>query len=176
MCLCEKSLGQYVRARKMLKLFAIRVLERVKGRYSSMGKINKIAGCDCSKCSSRALCIDPDKSQPQTFVNVCFPDVALEYDDTERLQHYRDFYNDVLPELRSVGSVVQFKACCNSEPHLRGNVYVQFKRSVGLEVVYLREFLGRMARWPKNICENKHFSASIILQGNWCWGRTGQVQ
>lgn len=40
---------------------------------------------------------------------------------------YREFYYDVLTELRTFGRVVQFKVCCNEEPHLRGNVYVQYE-------------------------------------------------
>ncbi|XP_037082883.1 LOW QUALITY PROTEIN: U2 small nuclear ribonucleoprotein auxiliary factor 35 kDa subunit-related protein 2-like [Pollicipes pollicipes] len=53
-------------------------------------------------------------------------DVGLEFDDRERAEHFDDFYGDVLPELRSCGEVVQFKVCQNYEPHLRGNVYVQY--------------------------------------------------
>lgn len=40
---------------------------------------------------------------------------------------YREFYEDVVPELRKFGTLIQFKVCCNLEPHLRGNVYVQYQ-------------------------------------------------
>lgn len=57
-----------------------------------------------------------------------FPDISLEYDDEELYQSFKEFYNDVVPEFKKLGTIVQFKVCCNCEPHLRGNVYVQFKR------------------------------------------------
>ena len=66
-------------------------------------------------------------------------------------EQFRSFYEDVFPEFVSVGKVVQFKVwtppvcvcvcellmrfttcnpqvSCNYEPHLRGNVYVQYQR------------------------------------------------
>ncbi|XP_064394197.1 U2 small nuclear ribonucleoprotein auxiliary factor 35 kDa subunit-related protein 2-like [Halichondria panicea] len=53
-------------------------------------------------------------------------DTGLEYDEGELYEQFIVFYNDVLPEFRMAGKVVQFKVSCNYEPHLRGNVYVQF--------------------------------------------------
>ncbi|XP_038050060.1 U2 small nuclear ribonucleoprotein auxiliary factor 35 kDa subunit-related protein 1-like [Patiria miniata] len=55
-------------------------------------------------------------------------DMGLEYDEGDAYERFLEFYNDVLPELKEFGTVVQFKVCCNWEPHLRGNVYVQYKR------------------------------------------------
>lgn len=55
-------------------------------------------------------------------------DDILEYEDSERYQDFKDFYFDVLPEFKKYGKVVQFKVCSNHEPHLRGNVYVQFTK------------------------------------------------
>eukprot|EP00795_Rhopilema_esculentum_P016677 gene16677-8119_t len=54
-------------------------------------------------------------------------DVELEFDEDELYSNFKDFYKDVLEEFRSVGQVQQFKVCCNFEPHLRGNVYIQYK-------------------------------------------------
>ncbi|KAK2142447.1 hypothetical protein LSH36_952g00026 [Paralvinella palmiformis] len=62
-------------------------------------------------------------------------DLGLEFDDREIYQHFVEFYNDVLPEFKAIGHVIQFKVCCNYEPHLRGNVYVQFVRSFPPEEV-----------------------------------------
>ena len=70
-------------------------------------------------------------------------DVGLEFDDTERARHFANFYDDVLPELRSCGEVVQFKVCQNYEPHLRGNVYVQY----GTENEAARAFKSLNGRW-----------------------------
>lgn len=56
-------------------------------------------------------------------------DQSLELDDRELYKHFREFYHDVLPEMEKYGRVVQFKACQNTELHLRGNVYVEYART-----------------------------------------------
>ena len=75
---------------------------------------------------------------------------TTQYDEGDMYEHFRSFYEDVFPEFTSVGKVVQFKVwcvcvcvcgyllmiftipksqvACNYEPHLRGNVYVQYQR------------------------------------------------
>ena len=58
--------------------------------------------------------------------------MSLEFEENDMNQHYANFYQDVLPEFQAAGQVIQFKVCCNHEPHLRGNVYVQFRRCVSL--------------------------------------------
>ena len=55
-------------------------------------------------------------------------DLSLEYDESDKYNHFLNFYKDVLPEFKAVGKVTQFKVCANYEPHLRGNVYVQFAK------------------------------------------------
>ncbi|XP_073473037.1 U2 small nuclear ribonucleoprotein auxiliary factor 35 kDa subunit-related protein 2 [Aquarana catesbeiana] len=54
-------------------------------------------------------------------------DASLEYGDEEIYQQFLEFYDDVVPEFKSVGQLIQFKVSCNFEPHLRGNVYVQYQ-------------------------------------------------
>ncbi|MEE6510757.1 hypothetical protein FKM82_030919 [Ascaphus truei] len=53
-------------------------------------------------------------------------DASLEYGEEEIYQQFLEFYADVVPEFKSAGKVVQFKVSCNCEPHLRGNVYIQY--------------------------------------------------
>ncbi|XP_072155690.1 uncharacterized protein [Bemisia tabaci] len=53
-------------------------------------------------------------------------DVSLEYNEEEAYNHFLEFYDDVVKELKTYGELVQFKVCCNAEPHLRGNVYAQY--------------------------------------------------
>lgn len=53
-------------------------------------------------------------------------DVALEFESSETRQHFREFYKDVVPELESFGRIKTLKYCCNSEVHLRGNLYVEY--------------------------------------------------
>lgn len=55
-------------------------------------------------------------------------DISLEYDEADFYEHFREFYNDTLPEFEAAGHVVQFKVSCNYEQHLRGNVYVQYTK------------------------------------------------
>ncbi|CAI9539362.1 unnamed protein product [Staurois parvus] len=54
-------------------------------------------------------------------------DASLEYGEEEIYQQFLEFYDDVIPEFKSVGQVIQFKVSCNFELHLRGNVYVQYQ-------------------------------------------------
>ncbi|XP_078265466.1 U2 small nuclear ribonucleoprotein auxiliary factor 35 kDa subunit-related protein 2-like [Rhinoraja longicauda] len=55
-------------------------------------------------------------------------DSGLEHSEEDIYQQFMEFYEDVLPEFKSIGKVVQFKVSCNYEPHLRGNVYVQYQK------------------------------------------------
>ena len=36
------------------------------------------------------------------------PDASLEYSEEETYQQFLDFYDDVLPEFKNVGKVIQF--------------------------------------------------------------------
>lgn len=70
----------------------------------------------------------------------------------------------MLPEFRNVGTVVQFKVSCNLEPHLRGNVYVQYRSEeecqAALSLFNGRWYAGRqlqcefcpVTRWKIAIC------------------------
>ncbi|XP_010770792.1 U2 small nuclear ribonucleoprotein auxiliary factor 35 kDa subunit-related protein 2 [Notothenia coriiceps] len=91
-------------------------------------------------------------------------DASLEYSEEELQETFLDFYQDVLPELKSVGKVVQFKVSCNYEPHLRGNVYIQFDTEEQCMEAIIR-FNGRwyagrqlhcemcpVTRWKNAIC------------------------
>lgn len=62
----------------------------------------------------------------QSMLDEADQDTSLEYDERDTFESFKQFYQDTLPEFRKAGTVVQFKVCCNFEPHLRGNVYVQF--------------------------------------------------
>nr|XP_027232901.1 U2 small nuclear ribonucleoprotein auxiliary factor 35 kDa subunit-related protein 2-like [Penaeus vannamei] len=91
-------------------------------------------------------------------------DVALEYSDSESYQHFRDFFEDTLPEFQRCGIVLQFKVCCNTSPHLRGNVYVQYS-SIEAAMKARTLFNGRwyagrqltclyinLERWKQAVC------------------------
>ncbi|KAJ0056369.1 hypothetical protein NL108_006874 [Boleophthalmus pectinirostris] len=91
-------------------------------------------------------------------------DSCLEYSEEELHESFIDFYHDVLPEFRSVGTVVQFKVSCNYESHLRGNVYVQFETEEQCQEALIkfngRWYAGRqlhcelcpVTRWKNAIC------------------------
>ncbi|XP_006896191.1 PREDICTED: U2 small nuclear ribonucleoprotein auxiliary factor 35 kDa subunit-related protein 2-like [Elephantulus edwardii] len=92
------------------------------------------------------------------------PDAGLEYSEEETYQQFLDFYDDVLPEFQKVGRVVQFKVSCNADPHLRGNVYVQYESEkdsrAALALFNGRWYAGRqlrcefcpVTRWHVAIC------------------------
>uniref|UniRef100_A0A452I474 Uncharacterized protein n=1 Tax=Gopherus agassizii TaxID=38772 RepID=A0A452I474_9SAUR len=91
-------------------------------------------------------------------------DASLEYSEEETYQQFLDFYEDVLPEFKNVGKVIQFKVSCNFEPHLRGNVYVQYQSErdcqEALTLFNGRWYAGRqlqcefcpVTRWKTAIC------------------------
>ncbi|KAG5261708.1 hypothetical protein AALO_G00287470 [Alosa alosa] len=91
-------------------------------------------------------------------------DANLEYSEDEVHQQFLDFYEDVLPEFKSAGKVIQFKVSCNFEPHLRGNVYVQYATEEDCSKAFLkfngRYYAGRqlqcefspVTRWKTAIC------------------------
>lgn len=79
----------------------------------------------------------------QSMLDEADQDTSLEYDEKEAYENFKQFYEDTLPEFRKAGTVVQFKVCCNHEPHLRGNVYVQFTR----EEECAKAFALFNARW-----------------------------
>ncbi|CAL1279810.1 unnamed protein product [Larinioides sclopetarius] len=79
-------------------------------------------------------------------------DNVLEYEDKERYDDFRNFYNDVLPEFKKCGKVIQFKVCSNHEPHLRGNVYVQFSKEEEAVKAY-QQFNGRYYAGKQLTCE-----------------------
>ncbi|XP_020642393.3 U2 small nuclear ribonucleoprotein auxiliary factor 35 kDa subunit-related protein 2 [Pogona vitticeps] len=91
-------------------------------------------------------------------------DASLEYSEEEIYQQFLDFYEDVLPEFKNVGKVIQFKVSCNFEPHLRGNVYVQYQSEQecqeALALFNGRWYAGRqlqcefcpVTRWKTAIC------------------------
>ncbi|GBN53559.1 U2 small nuclear ribonucleoprotein auxiliary factor subunit-related protein 1 [Araneus ventricosus] len=79
-------------------------------------------------------------------------DNVLEYEDKERYEDFRNFYNDVLPEFKLCGKVIQFKVCSNHEPHLRGNVYVQFSKEEEAVKAY-QQFNGRYYAGKQLTCE-----------------------
>ncbi|KAF1392650.1 hypothetical protein PFLUV_G00030270 [Perca fluviatilis] len=91
-------------------------------------------------------------------------DACLEHSEEELQESFLEFYHDVLPELKSVGKVVQFKVSCNYEPHLRGNVYIQFDTEEQCKEAIIkfngRWYAGRqlhcemcpVTRWKNAIC------------------------
>ncbi|XP_071069606.1 U2 small nuclear ribonucleoprotein auxiliary factor 35 kDa subunit-related protein 2-like isoform X2 [Dasypus novemcinctus] len=92
------------------------------------------------------------------------PDASLEYSEEEIYQQFLEFYEDVLPEFKNVGKVIQFKVSCNFEPHLRGNVYVQYQSEKECQAAFSlfngRWYAGRqlqcefcpVTRWKMAIC------------------------
>ncbi|XP_006834294.1 PREDICTED: U2 small nuclear ribonucleoprotein auxiliary factor 35 kDa subunit-related protein 2-like [Chrysochloris asiatica] len=106
------------------------------------------------------------------------PDASLEYSVEETYQQFLELYDDVLPEFKSVGKVVQFKVSCNSEPHLRGNVYVQYQSEeecqAALSLFNGRWYAGRqlhcefcpVTRWQMAVCDL--FETQQCTRGKHC--------
>jgi U2 small nuclear ribonucleoprotein auxiliary factor 35 kDa subunit-related protein len=54
-------------------------------------------------------------------------DLALEIEDAELVEKFKEFYNDVVPEFELFGKLEQFRVCRNFFPHLRGNTYIEYE-------------------------------------------------
>ncbi|XP_051871270.1 U2 small nuclear ribonucleoprotein auxiliary factor 35 kDa subunit-related protein 2 [Pristis pectinata] len=91
-------------------------------------------------------------------------DSGLEHSEEDIYQQFMEFYEDVLPEFKSIGKVIQFKVSCNYEPHLRGNVYVQYQKEEECQQAFAlfngRWYAGKqlqcefspVTRWKTAIC------------------------
>uniref|UniRef100_A0ABM0GXL8 U2 small nuclear ribonucleoprotein auxiliary factor 35 kDa subunit-related protein 2-like n=1 Tax=Saccoglossus kowalevskii TaxID=10224 RepID=A0ABM0GXL8_SACKO len=91
-------------------------------------------------------------------------DICLEFDEKDAYADFLSFYDDVLGEFRALGEVIQFKVCCNWEPHLRGNVYVQYNSedecSKAISMFNGRYYAGKqltclycpITKWKSAIC------------------------
>ncbi|XP_050402426.1 U2 small nuclear ribonucleoprotein auxiliary factor 35 kDa subunit-related protein 1 [Patella vulgata] len=114
----------------------------------------------------------------QTLIDEYDTDLSLEYEDKELYNSFLEFYEDVLPEFKSIGTVTQFKVCSNCTPHLRGNVYITFK-SIEEAQQAVMKFNGRwyagkqlnceyrnIALWKSAICGL--FSQKSCPKGNIC--------
>lgn len=55
-------------------------------------------------------------------------DVNLEYDDQDTYEEFHKFYDETYPEFQKAGTIRNYYVCCNYEPHLKGNVYVEYSR------------------------------------------------
>lgn len=53
-------------------------------------------------------------------------DIGLEFESSETRRDFRDFYREIVPELETFGRIKTLRCCCNSEIHLRGNLYVEY--------------------------------------------------
>lgn len=79
----------------------------------------------------------------ETTENEYGSDSGLEFEDYEIYNHYKEFFYDVVPEMKTFGEIKYFKTCCNHEPHLRGNVYVEFLSTRSA----LKGYKGLNGRW-----------------------------
>ncbi|CAH1961449.1 unnamed protein product [Acanthoscelides obtectus] len=70
-------------------------------------------------------------------------DSDLECEHDETYQAFKEFFDDVVDELESYGRIIVFRVCCNREPHLRGNVYIEFATTRAA----LKCYKGIHGRW-----------------------------
>ena len=85
-------------------------------------------------------------------------DDKYEYESREVRNHFRDFYTDVVPELEKFGKIRTLQYCKNSEPHLRGNLYIEYET----ERDAARAVRGLKGRWYAGRqlhCEFVHFKS-----------------
>ncbi|ESN98992.1 hypothetical protein HELRODRAFT_67261, partial [Helobdella robusta] len=80
-------------------------------------------------------------------------------------EEFKAFYDDVYPEFRKIGKINMFAVCCNIEPHLRGNVYVDY-----LKLAHALEAFGKFnGRW----FDKRQLSCSFVTVYNWKYAICG---
>lgn len=57
------------------------------------------------------------------------PDASLEYSEEETYQQFLDFYDDVLPEFKNVGKVIQFKVGVH-DAHEEGDCFTSHQSAL----------------------------------------------
>lgn len=55
-------------------------------------------------------------------------DIAFEFDDIDLYEKFAEFFIDVSVEFERFGKIQHFWVCSNDQPHLRGNLYVEYER------------------------------------------------
>ena len=75
------------------------------------------------------------------------------------LVSFREFYRDIKSEFEKCGRIIQIKVCCNKSLHLRGNVYIQYKK----ENDATKAFQTFNGRWYAG----KQLSCMFISIDNW---------
>ncbi|RNA27610.1 U2 small nuclear ribonucleo auxiliary factor 35 kDa subunit-related 2 [Brachionus plicatilis] len=82
-------------------------------------------------------------------------DEALEYEEKDILINFKNFYDDVVSKLKTYGKLVQFLVCSNYQPHLRGNVYVQFEDECDTKAAF-QDLNGRFYAGRQIFCYYSH--------------------
>ncbi|CAH1176038.1 unnamed protein product, partial [Phaedon cochleariae] len=86
-------------------------------------------------------------------------DSGLEFESHETYKQFREFFNDVVPELEQYGKIKFFFTCCNHETHLRGNVFIEFAYTRAA----LKCYRGLNGRWYGG----KQLSVQFARVNNW---------
>jgi len=66
----------------------------------------------------------PGMSEPTDEDN----DDDLEHSEEEIREHFEKFWYDVVPEFKRFGEIEQLRVCRNHSHHLRGNVYIMYRK------------------------------------------------
>ncbi|XP_055838793.1 U2 small nuclear ribonucleoprotein auxiliary factor 35 kDa subunit-related protein 2 [Episyrphus balteatus] len=91
-------------------------------------------------------------------------DINLECPEEDLNNDYKVFFEDVTEELKKFGEILNFRTCMNTQPHLRGNVLVEYSSERDALKAYVQlngrfyasrqinvEFSG-MKAWRSAIC------------------------
>ncbi|ERL86294.1 hypothetical protein D910_03702 [Dendroctonus ponderosae] len=86
-------------------------------------------------------------------------DSSLEFEKEDTFKYYKDFFYDVILELEKCGKIRRFVTCCNHEPHLRGNVYIQYETT--------REALSSYHKFNGRFYAGKQLNVEFCSISNW---------
>ncbi|XP_064539227.1 U2 small nuclear ribonucleoprotein auxiliary factor 35 kDa subunit-related protein 2, partial [Drosophila montana] len=108
-------------------------------------------------------------THPLLQVNVAHKEYAGADEHLELTQHdlradYDEFFKDATGELEKFGKIVNFRAVCNTLPHLRGHVFVEYAH----ERFALRAFINLQGRYYAARRLNVEFSNLKAWRGAVC--------
>ena len=170
---CQRTHPEVPSSRTLVAegMFVDSALERLMQLYSA--SINP-----CLQVAKRRTMPDDEDLEEDLQVRA---DIKGEFKRSKEASsgNFRGFYADVYPEFARFGEIVMFKCCNNLAPHLRGNVYVEFRKETDCASCYKRMngryYAGRplvlryisVTDWKTAICAyNSHGRCPKLLDCN----------
>ncbi|XP_058447182.1 U2 small nuclear ribonucleoprotein auxiliary factor 35 kDa subunit-related protein 2 isoform X2 [Malaya genurostris] len=102
-------------------------------------------------------------------------DASLEFDENELQRFYKDFFLDIIEEFESFGTIKGIFVCRNFEPHLRGNVFIQFNDMRSAAKAYQRMNGRFYASKQLHVEFRLPITWTSAVCGKWCYNGSSEL-